>query len=74
MVCTAEVKKYRSKTPEDFFLIEDALIWNSFPSEIHMADRLHKFVRLVDQALTCTDLARSNTSASHSDIKGHLIV
>lgn len=49
-------------------LIKYALIWNSLHSQIRMAGGLCTFVRLLDQALTCTNLARSNTSVFHTDI------
>ena len=71
-VSTVKIEKHRSKTRENFFLIKYALIWNSLPSEIRMADKLHTFARLIDQALTCTDLAQTNTSTSHTDIIGSL--
>ncbi|CAI2726366.1 unnamed protein product [Schistosoma spindalis] len=71
---TVKVEKYRSKTRENFFLIKYAIIWNSLPSEIRMADELHTFVRLLDQALICTDLTHTNRSAPHSDIIGSLHV
>ncbi|CAH8481634.1 unnamed protein product [Schistosoma intercalatum] len=73
-VSTVKVEKYRSKTRENFFLTKYAIIWNSLPSETRMADELHTFVKLLDQALTRTDLARTNTSAPHSDIIGSLHV
>ena len=71
-VSTVKIEKHRSKTRENFFLIKYALIWNSLPSEVRMADKLHTFTRLINQPLTCIDLVQTNTSTSHTDIIGSL--
>lgn len=53
-------------------MIKCASICNSLPSEILMKDELHTFVRLLDEALSCTDLVQGNLSTPYSDIAGSL--
>ncbi|CAH8292204.1 unnamed protein product [Schistosoma rodhaini] len=71
-VSTVKIEKHISKTRENFFLIKYALIWNSLPSEVRMADKLHTFTRLINQPLTSIDLVQTNTSTPHTDIIGSL--